>query len=160
MEEEVKDVVELKDVMESRLRLVRRLVLLSVLLVAGLMAAGWLIGRSGGLDGWTPGSESLIRPVYLGAIVIGLLVVATRRLATSSLILRAMKQAGDGKALRMLTALSLVCAAVAVLVGIGGLYFHVITGDHQHSLRLGGVSVLLALYSLPRRDEWLKAVRG
>jgi hypothetical protein len=47
---------------------------------------------------------------------------------------------------------------VAVTMALTALLVCWLTGDFQHVLRLGGIGLLLALYSLPRRREWTGAL--
>jgi len=106
------------------------------------------------------GSEAaaLIRPIYIGEMVAGFLVIIVRRLILSSWIIGHSRRKGAGAVLRLLLSLSLFGGAVAVTMGLTGLLVCWMTGEFHHVLRLGGIGLLLALYSLPRQGEWRQAL--
>ncbi len=105
-----------------------------------------------------PGSESWMQPIYSGAIVLGLAVVALRRILLSRMFLKQAIERGVPAVLSSLQTLTLLCCALAEVAGIGGLIFYLLTGDYQYSWRLGAVSLFLIAYSFPRRNEWERAV--
>ncbi len=134
-----------------------RMVILGLLGVIGLVVAGtWFLPFQ------PPRAEAvtLVQPIYIGVIITGFLVVIVRRLVLSSLVLGASRTRGVGAVWRTMAILSFTSGAVAVTMALAGLLVCLLTGDYQHCLRLGGVGVLLALYSLPRRQEWQAAVSG
>lgn len=134
-----------------------RLVIVGLLVVIGLVVAGtWFLPFQ------PPRAEALalVQPIYIGVIITGFLVVIVRRLVLSSLVLGASRTRGTGAVWRTMALLSFFSGAVAVTMALAGLLVCLLTGDYQHCLRLGGVGVLLALYSLPRRREWQAAVSG
>jgi hypothetical protein len=91
--------------------------------------------------------------------VLGLLVVMTRRLVFSPLLMRPISQQGGQVVVRVLVAMTLVLGGLAAVVGVGGPLLYQWTGDAQYLWRLGAVGLLLLVYSLPRRAEWERAVR-
>jgi hypothetical protein len=134
-----------------------RTVVLFLLLAIVMMVGG---ARSMKVEENGFASYSMIQPLYIGAIIVGFIVVIARRLLLSPLILGSSRVKGVAAVLRTMTILSLVSGAAAVAMGLAGLLVFRETGDYQHSLRLGGVGLLLAIYSLPRRREWHHAVAG
>jgi hypothetical protein len=105
-----------------------------------------------------PGSETWMQPIYSGAIVLGLAVVALRRILLSRMFLKQAIERGVPAVLSSLQTLTLLCSALAEVAGIGGLIFYLLTGDYQYSWRLGAVGLFLIVYSFPRRGEWERAV--
>lgn len=134
-----------------------RTVVLILLLAILLMVAGARLVTVEE-DGFA--SYAMIQPLYIGAIIVGFTVVIARRLLLSPLVLGSSRGKGVAAVLRTMTILSLVSGAAAVAMALAGLLVFMKTGDYQHSLRLGGVGLLLALYSFPRRREWHNAVTG
>lgn len=105
-----------------------------------------------------PGSEKWGRTIYSAVIVIGLSVVALRRFFLSPFFLGTAMRSGPAQVPARLQAMAIVLCAIAESVAILGLLFYLLTGDYQYSWRLGVVSLLLTVYSLPRRGEWERAV--
>lgn len=105
-----------------------------------------------------PGSETWAQPIYSGAIVLGLVVVALRRILMSGMFLKSAIQRSAAAVLKNLQAMTILCCALAEAAGIGGLVFYLLSGDYQYSWRLGVVSLFLIVYSFPRRGEWERAV--
>lgn len=105
-----------------------------------------------------PGSETWMQPIYSGAIVLGLAVVALRRILLSRMFLKPAIERGVPAVLGSLQTLTILCCALAEVAGLGGLIFYLLTGDYQYSWRLGVVSLFLIMYSFPRRGEWERAV--
>lgn len=105
-----------------------------------------------------PGSETWMQPVYSGAIVLGISVVALRRIMLSKMFMRQATVRGVPAVLSSLQAMTIICCALAELAAIGGLLLYFLTGDYQYSWRLGIVSLFLLIYSFPRRGEWERAV--
>jgi hypothetical protein len=99
-----------------------------------------------------------MRPIVVTVIAIGLIVVILRRILMSKMALGQASIRGVGATLNKLTTATIVCLAIAELTAILGLVFYLMTGDYQYSWRLGGVGILLTLYSFPRRGEWERAV--
>lgn len=147
---------ELRQDLERHLRFSRS-VILGLLLVILLLVAGT---RLLPFQPPSPEAGGLIQPIYVGVIIVGFLVVVVRRLGLSSLILGPSRARGAAAVWRTMALLSFFSGAVAVSMGLAGVLVCLLTGDYQHCLRLGGVGVLLALYSLPRRREWLAAGAG
>ena len=146
--------------LERHLRFSRRVVILLLVAVLVLLAIGIVLsagGPAGQVDLIRP---ELVRPIYLAEMVTGFLVIIVRRLLLSSFLLRAARQKGLQTVLRNLTIISLFGGLVAVPMALTGLVVCRLTADHQHLIRLGGMGLLLALYSLPRRGEWRSAVAG
>lgn len=140
--------------LDSSLRTARIILLSMLLTIVGVL----VIARFITPGEWTPGSETWSRPVYSGVMIAGLLAVVARRFAMSPMILGAAKQRGLAAVLQTLLTMTIMLGAVAEMVGFAGLIFYLLTGDYQYSWRLGIVSLLLGLYSFPRRREWEKAV--
>jgi len=105
-----------------------------------------------------PEAAALIRPIYIAEMIVGFLVIIVRRLIFSSWVIGLSRQKGAGAVLRTLLSLSLFGGGVAVTMGLTGLLVCWLTGEFQHVLRLGGIGLLLALYSLPRQGEWRRAL--
>ena len=135
----------------------RALGVLGGLLLAVLGAL--VIGSQRSPGAWNPAFDAWTRPIYGGALVLGLLVIMTRRLVFSPLVMRPLSRQGGQVVLRTLAGMTLVLGVVAAAVGIGGPIFYQKTGDAQYLWRLGGIGLLLLVYSLPRRAEWERAVR-
>jgi hypothetical protein len=76
----------------------------------------------------------------------------------SQLVLGQATLRGVETVLNKLMTVTIICLTAGELVGIMGLIFYFLTGDFQYSWRLGVVSILLILYSFPRRGEWERAV--
>jgi TRAP-type C4-dicarboxylate transport system permease small subunit len=113
-----------------------------------------LLARFISLNTTLPGSEGLDRPIFIAAIVLGLVAIAVRRLLMSQLMMAKLAPRGVNALLGRLLTTTVICLAIAGLVGIMGLTFYLLTGDYEYSWRLGGVSLFLVLYSFPRRGEW------
>jgi len=105
-----------------------------------------------------PGSETWMQPAYSAAIVLGLSVVALRRILLSKMVMGPAAMRGAQAVLNTLQAMTIFCCVLAEFVAIGGLGLYLLTGDYQYSWRLGLVSLFLLLYSFPRRGEWDRAV--
>ncbi len=105
-----------------------------------------------------PGSEKWMQPMFASVIAIGLIVVFLRRILMSQMVLGQASLRGVNVVLDKLMTATIVCLAIAEFVAILGLVFYFLTGDYQYSWRLGVVSVLLILYSFPRRGEWERVV--
>lgn len=142
--------------LERHLRFSRRTSTLMLLVVLLLLAAGIVLPAES-VDFDRP---ELIRPIYIAEMVTGFLVIIVRRLILSSYLLRMARQKGLVAVLRNLAFISLFGAFVAVPMALTGLVICRLTADPQHLIRLGGMGLLLALYSLPRRGEWRSAVAG
>lgn len=106
----------------------------------------------------TPGSETWMQPIYSAAIVLGISVVALRRIMMSKLVMGPAALRGVESVLRTLQTMTMICCSLAEIVVIGGLIFYFLTGDYQYSWRLGIVGLFLLVYSFPRRSEWERLV--
>jgi hypothetical protein len=104
-----------------------------------------------------PGSERF-RPVYVAVIVLGVIVIAIRRLLMSQTILSKVAPRGVNALLSRMLMTTIICLAIGNLVAIMGLTFYLLTGDYEYSWRLGAISILLVLYSFPRRKEWERII--
>lgn len=105
-----------------------------------------------------PGSETWQQPVYSAVIVLGVVVVALRRIMLSKMMIGTATQRGVAAVLRHLFTMTIVICALAEIAAIGGLLLYLLTGDYQYSWRLGVVSIFLLIYTFPRRGEWERAV--
>jgi len=105
-----------------------------------------------------PGSETWMQPVYSAVIVIGLSVVALRRIVLSKLVMGPAATRGVQAVLNTLQAMTVICSALAEAAAIAGLALYLLTENYQYSWRLGVVGLFLLVYSLPRRGEWERAV--
>lgn len=105
-----------------------------------------------------PGSETWQQPVYSAVIVLGVVVVALRRIMLSKMMIGTATQRGVAAVLQHLLTMTIIICALAEIAAIGGLAFYLLTGDPQYSWRLGVVSIFLLLYTFPRRGEWERAV--
>ncbi len=97
----------------------------------------------------------ITRLLYGGTIMIGLAVIALRRLGTMW-VSRA--NASATRKLNQLQGLTIITAALGELIGILGFVAFMITGDFQFCWRLGVVSLVVILYCFPRRAEWARAM--
>jgi hypothetical protein len=95
---------------------------------------------------------------YLAALMIGLAVVAVRRLMLSRSRLSLAAKRGTNAVFGSLGTSSIIGAALGDVVGILGLVAYLMIGDPDYSWRLGVVGLLLIIYSFPRRGEWARAV--
>ena len=140
--------------LETTLRLGRTvgLVLLTIVILLIVVARLVPVGQV------NPAAAPLIRPIYIAEMIAGFLVIIVRRLILSSWIIGLSRQKGAGSVLRTLVFLSLFGGVVAVTMGLTGLLVCWLTGEFQHVLRLGGIGLLLAIYSLPRQGEWRRAL--
>lgn len=105
-----------------------------------------------------PGREHWVQPVFIMVIVIGLAIVTIRRLLLSRALLAKVAQGGANAVIDRLLTTAIICLALAELVGLLGLVFYLFTGYYDFSWRLGVVSLLLILYSSPRRGEWGRTI--
>lgn len=105
-----------------------------------------------------PGTESWIQPVYSAAIVLGVVVVALRRFLLSKTVMGTARQTGVSAVLNQLFTMTIILCALAELTGIAGLVLYLLTGNYDYSLRLGAVSLIVLLYTFPRKGEWERAV--
>ena len=101
-----------------------------------------------------PGSEKWVQPIFVAVIVIGLAVVSIRRILMSQAMMLKLATGGANAIIDRLSKTTIICLALAELVGILGLVFYLLTGYFDYSWRLGVISLLLILYSFPRRGEW------
>lgn len=95
--------------------------------------------------------------LYTAALLIGLSVVLMRRILLSRVTLGAAARKGPKAVLGRLSAASIVCAALGESVGVLGLVGYLVTGD-SFAWPVGIISLLLIIYSFPRRSEWVRAV--
>lgn len=106
-----------------------------------------------------PGSERLREIVPAVVIVLAFAVIVLRRVWMSRVIFGSAMRRGVDAVLSGLLQMTIICAAISELVAIFGLVFCLLTGDFQYTLILGGVSLMLLLYTaFPRRGEWERAV--
>jgi len=110
------------------------------------------------VDDIKPGTESWVQPVYSAAIVLGVVVVALRRILLSKTMMGTAMQRGAGAVLKHLFTMTVILCALAELTGIAGLALYLLTGNYDYSLRLGAVSLIVLLYTFPRKGEWERAV--
>ena len=110
------------------------------------------------VDDIKPGVETWQQPVYSAVIVLGVVVVALRRILMSKPLMATATERGAGAVLQHLFTMTIVICALAEIAAIGGLVLYVMPGDYQYSWRLGVVSLFLLLYTFPRRGEWARAV--
>ena len=94
----------------------------------------------------------------IAALVIGVGVVALRRLMMSKVVLQSVAKRGTGAVLSRLTTTSIVCAALGEVIGTLGLVGYIRTGELDFSTQMGLISLLIIAYSFPRRGEWQRAV--
>ncbi len=129
-----------------------------VLIIALSVLIFMLIARFISPGDMLPGSERLVRPIFIVVIVLGLIVVSVRRLLMSQSMMGKVASRGVDALLGRLLAITLICLAVALLVCLMGFTFYLLTGDYEYSWRLGVVSLLLIFYSFPRRGEWERII--
>jgi hypothetical protein len=99
-----------------------------------------------------------MRPVIVGVISLGLIVVVLRRLLMSQTIVKQAPHLGVDAVLGRLMIVTIMSLVAAELVAILGLLLYFLTADYQYSWRLGLIGIFLVLYSFPRRGEWETAV--
>ncbi len=145
---------EARQILESNLRFGRAVVLVLLLIIVILLVVALLVPTGQA----NPAAGELIRPIYIAELVAGLLVIVVRRLILSSWILGISRRGGRGRVVQTLLFLSLFGGTVAVTMALTALFVCWLTGESHHLLRLGGIGLLLALYSLPRRGEWSQAL--
>jgi hypothetical protein len=132
----------------------------STALVVAALAASVLIYL---LIGWllTPPASSnsldLGKAFYLASLILGLAVVALRRLLLSPIRLRRAAAQGLSAVLSSLGTASIIGAALGEAVGILGLLAYLLIGEFEYNWRLGVIGLLLIIYSFPRRGEWVRA---
>jgi hypothetical protein len=129
-----------------------------VFLIATSVLVFMLIARYISLDTTLPGSERWVRPVLITVIILGLTVIMVRRLLMSQSMMAKVAPRGVKALVGRLLTTTIICLVIAELVGIMGLAFYLITGDYEYSWRLGVISLLLILYSFPRRGEWERII--
>lgn len=105
-----------------------------------------------------PGTESWVQPVYSAAIVLGVIVVALRRMLLSKTVMGTARQRGVSAVLNQLFTMTILLCVLAELTGIAGLVLYLLTGNYDYSLRLSAVSLIVLLYTFPRKGEWERAV--
>jgi len=97
------------------------------------------------------------KTLYSATLLLGLVVVLTRRALLSRTVLGRAARQGTSALLGRLSLTSIVCAALAEIVGVLGVFGYLLTGE-SYSWPVGVVSLLLVVYSFPRRGEWLRAL--
>jgi hypothetical protein len=132
-------------------------VMLALVFGASVLAY-MLIARFISPEASLPGSESLVKPILIGVILLGLAVVSIRRIFMSQSLLAKVAQGGVEAVLGRLLTTTIICLAIAEIIGLMGLVFYFLTGYYDYSWRLGVVSLLLILYSFPRRGEWERTI--
>jgi hypothetical protein len=142
--------VENQKLLDERYRLGVFLALIFGASVVFLMLIAHLIAPSTSI----PGSEKWVQPIFIAVIVIGLAVVSIRRILMSQAMMLKLATGGANAVIGRLSTTTIICLALAELVGILGLVFYLLTGYFDYSWRLGVISLLLILYSFPRRGEW------
>ncbi len=110
------------------------------------------------VDDIKPGVETWQQPVYSAAIALGVLVVALRRILMSKSLMATATQRGAGAVLQHLFTMTVIICVLAEISAISGLVLYFMTGNYQYSLRLGGVSLVVLIYTFPRKGEWARAV--
>ena len=105
-------------------------------------------------DGDLATYQKVTKLLYGGTILLGLLVVALRRVGLAFLT----RGHNAVNILKKLQMLALLGAGLGELIGILGFVALLITHDYQFCWRLGIVSLLVILYSFPRRWEWERAI--
>ncbi len=120
-----------------------------------LMALGRFIhARAAYYD---PATLELIKKLAYGStLLFGLLVVALRRFGMAWLTGK--RQRSVSSVLSNLRLLTLISAVLGELVALTGFVAFSLTSDYEYCWRLGVVSLLLILYSFPRRWDWDRAV--
>jgi hypothetical protein len=131
-----------------------RIVFIIALSVLVFMLTPWFISPGTTL----PDGERWARPIFLVVIALGLVAITVRRLLMSQLMMGKLVPRGVNALLARLLMTTVICLAIAELVGIMGFVFYLLTGDYEYSWRLGVVSLLLILYSFPRRGEWERII--
>lgn len=126
------------------------LAITSILLV---IVGRFLIKES--FDGDLARYYQITRLLYGGTIIIGLCIIALRRLGTMWVSRTA---ASASSKLIKLQTLTIIAAVLGELIGILGFVAFMITGDFQFCWRLGVVSLAIILWCFPRRAEWARAV--
>lgn len=105
-----------------------------------------------------PGTETWQQPAYSAVIVLGVVVVALRRILMSKTLMATATQRGVSAVLQHLFTMTIIICALAEIAALGGLVLYLLTGDYQYSWRLGVVSLFLLLYTFPRKGEWERAI--
>ena len=95
--------------------------------------------------------------LYSATLVLGLIVVLTRRALLSRTVLSRATRQGTSAVLARFSLTSIICAALAEIVGVLGVFGYLVTGE-SYSWPVGIVSLLLIVYSFPRRGEWVRAL--
>jgi hypothetical protein len=117
-----------------------------------------LIGRFISPNTTLLSSERLFLPIIIAVIILGLVAITVRRLLMSQSMMAKVAPRGVNALVGRLLTSTVVCLTIAVLVGIMGLVFYLLTGDYEYSWRLGVVGIMLTLYSFPRRHEWERII--
>lgn len=117
-----------------------------------------LVAKLMPVDDIKPGTETWQQPAYSAVIVLGVVVVALRRIMMSKMLMGTATQRGPSAVLQHLFMMTIIICALAEIAAIGGLVLFQMTGDYQYSWRLGVVSLFLLLYTFPRKGEWERAV--
>jgi hypothetical protein len=107
-------------------------------------------------DGDLATYQKITKLLYGGTIILGLVIVALRRVGLAALT-RGKGGTADGKLMK-LQGLAIIGGAAGEIIGILGFLASFITHDYQFCWRLGVVSLLVILYSIPRRWEWERAM--
>ena len=97
------------------------------------------------------------KTLYSATLLLGLVVVLTRRALLSRTVLGRAARQGAGAVLARLSLTSIICAALAEIVGLLGVFGYLLTGE-SYGWPVGIVSLLLIVYSFPRRGEWVRAL--
>lgn len=106
---------------------------------------------------YDPATLELIKKLAYGsALLLGLLVVVLRRFGMAWITGK--RQRSVSSVLSNLRLLTLVSAVLGELVALVGFVAFSLTSDYEYCWRLGVVSLLLVLYSFPRRWDWDRAI--
>ncbi len=115
-----------------------------------------LLGKVLEPNSFVPGSEQWQKMIYTGVLILGLFIVVLRRLMMSGSVTG--RAGGAAGVLQKLLAMTVIIAALADAIAIGGLVFYFLTGNYDYSWRLGVIGLFLLAYGFPRRTEWERIV--
>ena len=146
--------VEHQNVLDRRWKITAMMLAFFALTPILLVLVGYFFIKES-FDGDLARYYQITRLLYGGTIIIGLCVIALRRLGT---IWVRRASASAASKLNKLQTLTIISAALGELIGLLGFAAFIITGDFQFCWRLGVVSLVVILWCFPRRAEWARAL--
>ncbi len=147
--------IENQSVLNQRYRVTAMIVVvLGASAILWLLLPSLLLVEGGGID-----AAKLMTVLYSASLILGLSTVVLRRVLLSRTLLAVAGRQGTPSLVARLTLTSVICAALGEMVAILSLMGYLASG-HSFVWPVGAISLVLILYSFPRRGEWVRAVEA